>query len=175
MRVAFTGAHRVGKSTLVEAVAERLRGYEAFEEPYRVLEDEGYEFSDPPTVEDFERQLHQSVAMISEAPSKALFDRCPLDFVAYAQAIDDSADIDEWVDAAREALHMLDLVVFVPIETPDRVAVEAHEDRALRGRVDERLRSLILDDALGLGIETLEVTGTIEQRLSHVFAAIPPR
>ena len=37
MRVAFAGAHRVGKTTLVEAVAARLRGYVAHEEPYRIL------------------------------------------------------------------------------------------------------------------------------------------
>src|SRR5687768_741349 len=113
MRVAFAGTHRVGKTTLLEAVAARLPGYVALEEPYRILEETGHEFSDPPTVEDFERQLHESIAMMAEAPARALFDRSPLDFVAYAQVLDEDLDVDEWIDAARDAIESLDLVVVV--------------------------------------------------------------
>jgi predicted ATPase len=174
MRIAFAGTHRVGKTTLVEAVAARLRGYVAFEEPYRILEDAGHEFSDPPTVEDFERQLHQSIAMITGAPARALFDRCPLDFVAYAQALDEGIEVDAWIDAARDAMQSLDLIVLVPIEMPDRIVLPAHEDRRFRARVDERVRTLILDDELGLGIETLEVSSTLERRLQQVLAVLPP-
>ena len=57
MRVAFAGTHRTGKTTLLEAMATCLPEYEVVGEPYRALEDEGYEFSDPPSVEDFKRQL----------------------------------------------------------------------------------------------------------------------
>lgn len=169
MRVAFAGTHRVGKTTLVEAVAERLPGYVAFDEPYRMLEDEGYELSDPPTVEDFERQLHQSIAMISDAPANALFDRCPLDFVAYAQAIDDDIDLDDWIDAAREGMETLDLVIVVPIEHPDRIVVGAHEDKLLRTAVDERLQALLTD------VETIEVSGSVDQRVQQVLAALSLR
>ena len=40
MRIAFSGAHRTGKSTLLAGVAERLPGYATVDEPYRLL-DEG--------------------------------------------------------------------------------------------------------------------------------------
>lgn len=59
MRIAFSGAHRVGKSTLIEALAARLPGYRTYDEPYHLLEEEGHDFSDPPTPEDFERQLRR--------------------------------------------------------------------------------------------------------------------
>jgi predicted ATPase len=161
VRVAFSGTHRVGKTTLVDALAERLPTYVAFEEPYRILEEDGYEFSDPPVVEDFERQLDQSIAMLADAPSNALFDRCPLDFIAYA-------DVDEWIERARDAMQSIDLVVFVPIEF-------AQKDRKMRARVDDRLRTMILDDSFGLGLETLEVSGSVERRVQQTLAALQRR
>ncbi len=168
MRIAVAGTHRVGKTTLVEALASRLHGYAAFDEPYRVLEEEGYEFADPPTVEDFEHQLRQSLKMIEDAPAKALFDRCPLDVLAYAEEL-------EIYDEIRDAIEVIDLMVFVPIEVPERIVFGTHEDRRLRARVDERLRSLVLDDALGLGLDAIEVTGTVEARVQQVLAALPLR
>ncbi len=159
MRVAFSGAHRTGKTTLVDAIAKLVPSYEVFDEPYRRLEESGHEFSDPPSVEDYEQQLRTSVELIAAAPADALLDRCPLDFVAYLQAIDDDFDIDDWLDDIRGAIARLDLVVVVPIEAPDRIAVPAHEDRRLRRRVDRRLLRLALDDPFGFEAETLGVAG----------------
>lgn len=166
-RISFAGTHRTGKTTLIEALAGRLRGYEAFEEPYLLLEEDGYEFSDPPTVEDFEHQLRRSIELLDDAPANALFDRCPLDFVAYAAALGEDLAVD---DAIRDALETLDLLVFVPIES--HIVVGAHEDQRLRTEVDERLRALVVDDALGLGLQTLEVTGSVEARVQQVIAAL---
>jgi predicted ATPase len=172
MRVAFAGTHRTGKTTLVETLSSRLPGYEALEEPYRLLEDEGYEFSDPPGVEDFERQLRRSIEMLAEPRARALFDRCPLDFVAYLQAIDADAELDDWLDDIRASIETLDVIVVVPIETPDRIAVASHEDRRLRERVDEALRTLVLDDPYGLGAATTEVHGSIDERVRQVLRAM---
>lgn len=172
MRIAFSGAHRTGKTTLIEAVSALSPRYKVLEEPYYLLEEEGYEFSDPPTAEDFERQLERSWEIIEEAPANALIDRCPLDFLAYLRALDEDVDLDEHLDAVREALEKIDLVVVVSIESPDRVALPSHEDRRLRRDVDEQIRSMILDDGLGLGLNVLEVHGTVEERTRQVTQAI---
>jgi hypothetical protein len=172
MRVAFSGSHRVGKTTLIGALAERLPAYAVVEEPYWLLEEEGYELSDPPSSEDYERQLRRSIEAIADAPRDALVDRCPLDFLAYLQAIDDELDVDDWVDDVRDSIALLDLVVVIPIEIPDRIAVAAHEDRRLRRRVDERLRTLALDDPFGFDVETLEVGGDLDARVRQVVRAI---
>lgn len=170
MRVAFSGSHRTGKTSLIEALAASLPGYRVVDEPYALIEDDGYEFSDPPTVEDFERQLAQSVESIADAPANALLDRCPLDFVAYLQAIDDDATPE--LDELRDSLALLDLVVIVPIEEPDRIAVPAHEDRRLRRRMDQRLRALVLDDSHALDLTIVEVTGSIDDRVRQVRRAM---
>lgn len=172
MRVAFAGTHRTGKTTLVEAVAARLPGYEVVDEPYRVLEDEGYETADPPSVEDFERQLRVSLDALAAPRADVLFDRSPLDFVAYLQAIDEDVDVDDWMDELREATAALDLVVVVPIEAPDRIAVPDHEDRRLRRRVDTLVRALLLEDRYGLELATVEVTGGVDARVRQVLAAM---
>lgn len=172
MRVAFSGTHRTGKTSLVEAVSALLPAYDAIEEPYRVLEDEGYELSDPPSVEDFELQLRRSFTAIATSRADTLFDRSPLDLVAYLQALDDDFDPEAWLDDLRTSMESLDLVVVLSIETPDRIAIPAHEDRRLRRRVDEILRTLLLDDPHGFGTPAVEVSGTVDDRIRQVMAAI---
>jgi predicted ATPase len=168
MRIAISGTHRVGKSTLIEALAARLPSYRVIDEPYHQLEEDGHEFSDPPTVDDFEVQLRRSLELVDDLPRDALVDRCPLDFIAYMRALDDDeAD----VDALRDAMATFDLVVVVGIEVPDRITVSSSEDRRLRAAVDAQIRAIVLDDALGLGIEALEVTGTVDERVAHVLRA----
>lgn len=172
MRIAVTGTHRVGKSTLIEALSERLPGYRVIDEPYQLLEEEGHEFSDPPGIADFEVQLRRSLAMIDELPRDAIVDRCPLDFVAYLRALDDEYDLEPWLEQLRDAMETFDRVVVVTIEAPDRVVVSASEDRRLRSEVDAQIRSLVIEDALGIGVEAIEVTGSIDTRADQVVRAM---
>lgn len=169
MRIAFSGSHRVGKSSLIEALAPRL-GFRVIDEPYHALEEDGHEFSDPPTIEDFEAQLRTSIAIANDLPAGALVDRCPLDFVAYLRALDPDYDID--LDALREAMSVFELVVFVPIEQPDRITVSTSEHRRLRADVDTNLRSLVLDDSLGLDLTTVEADGPLDARVDEVMRMV---
>jgi predicted ATPase len=171
VRIAFSGTHRTGKTTLVAAIAELLPTYRVIDEPYRLLEESGHDFADPPSVEDFEQQLRTSIELLATAPADALLDRCPLDFIAYLQAIDDDVDVDDWLDDIRDAMARVDLVILVPIETPERIAVPDHEDRRLRRRVDERLQRLVLDDPFGFELATLEVSGSLAERVGQVMRA----
>jgi len=163
MRIAFAGAHRTGKTSLVQALAGALPAYTALDEPYHVLEEEGHD--DP----GFEQQLARSLAMIAESPPNALVDRSPLDFVAYLGVTEgDAIEADD----LRAAMEAIDLIVLVPIEAPDRIAVPASEDRKLRSAVDEALATLVLDDHYGFGTEVLEVHGTLDARVQQVLARI---
>jgi predicted ATPase len=174
VRIAFSGAHRTGKSTLLEHVAERLRGYATVDEPYDLLEEEGYDASDPPSIEDFEAQLEMSLTTLKEGDGDVLFDRCPVDVFAYlvTHADADGFDADAWVDRVTDAMRTLDLVVFVPIESRDRIAVGAHEDRDQRRAVHEKLEELLVDDTLGFGVEVLRVEGDVPERVRRVMARI---
>jgi hypothetical protein len=70
-RVMIGGTHRVGKSTLVQAVADALPRHATVDEPNDQLEEEGYAFSDPPPLEDFEAQLERSLLAGSIVPPRA--------------------------------------------------------------------------------------------------------
>ena len=48
MRVGISGTHDTGKTTLAEALCAHLPGHVAADEPYYLLEEEGYEFGFPP-------------------------------------------------------------------------------------------------------------------------------
>jgi predicted ATPase len=175
VRIAVSGTHRAGKSTLVEDLAGRLPGYRVVDEPYHLLEEEGFEFSDPPALEDWVEQLRRSVEELEgDASRDLLLDRCPLDFVAYARVDEDTdaLDLEEWMPRIREAMQTLDLVVFVPIERPDRTPVGPGEDPALRAAVDRELAAMLVDDALGLELEVVTVEGSRVERVEQVLRRI---
>jgi predicted ATPase len=174
VRIAFSGSHRTGKSTLLTAVAERLPGYTTVDEPYHLLEDDGYECGEEPSVEDFEAQLVRSIEALREGQRDVLFDRCPADVVAYLMTHEEAAalDGDAWMDRARDAMETLDLIVFVPIEARDRIAVGAHEDGRWRAAVDAALEELLIDNALELAVEVMQVEGDVAARVAQVMARI---
>ncbi|MGC4087534.1 MAG: AAA family ATPase [Polyangiaceae bacterium] len=172
MRIAISGAHRTGKSTLVAELAARLPNYQSVDEPYNLLEEAGHEFAHPPSLEDFEAQLERSLGELNESEADVLFNRCPLDVLAYLLCHDDaeSFDLDEWLPSIREAMEALDLVVFVPIEGQDRIKFSRSDDVGTsRASVDEALREMVLDDSLDLGLTALEVAGTPEERARAVL------
>ncbi len=166
MRIAFAGAHRTGKTTLVHALGEARPDYAVIEEPYHLLEEEGYDFADPPGAEDYLAMLERSLAISTSAPANALIDRSPLDFVAYLDVV--AGDSFE-ADLLRDAMSALDLIVLVPIESRDRIVVAASEDRRLRRAVDEVLSAMVLDDPHDFGVEVLEVHGDVDQRVRQVL------
>ncbi len=172
MRIAVSGAHWCGKSTLVADLAAKLKRYSVIDEPYALLEEDGYEFAHPPSVEDYVAQLECALERIAEPAADVIFDRSPVDFLAYLAAVDDAYDTEEWIEPIREAVRTLDLVIFVPIESPDRIRVPKSEDRALRADVDRRLRALLEDGALELDCEILTVHGSIADRVEHVVRRI---
>jgi predicted ATPase len=177
VRIAISGTHGVGKTSLLEALSASLPKYLSVDEPYNVLAEDGHEFADPPTLEDFEAQLEHSIESLTDTDtnSSTLFDRSPVDFVAYIDSIEegDAFDLDDWLPRVSEAMRTLNLVVFVPIEARDRIARSSSDhDPALRQKVDARLREILFDDALGLGLEVLEVEGSVAQRVQAVLARI---
>ena len=60
----------------------------AADEPYYLLEEEGYEFEFPPSVEDYRALLARSVRSLTSPPlpRRIIFDRTPLDYLAYLAA-----------------------------------------------------------------------------------------
>lgn len=168
MIIAISGAHGTGKTTLAEALADRLKGFDLVEEPYWQLVEEGHAFSQPPTVEDYEAQLDRSIASILASEGDVIFERCPLDFLAYLAVHSDFLPFDPEtrINELREATELIDLFVFVPIEDPDRIP--DIEFASIRRRVDDELRELALEDRFDLGVTAIEVSGSAAERARMV-------
>ncbi len=176
MRVAVSGTHATGKSTLVVELARHLPGYRVVEEPYYKLLDEGELFAGVPSTDDFEQLLARSVAELeAERARKVLFDRCPADYLGYLAALGGVAEsrVAPWFNRVCDAIATLDLVVFVPIERPDRIDGKI-EQRRLRKRVHEEIREILVDDAWKIGVPVVEVSGTVEERVWQVLARMQP-
>jgi hypothetical protein len=180
MRIAVSGTHCTGKSTLID---EFLRAHPDFvhePEPYTVLVEEfGEEFSAEPCVEDFLRQLEFNIDRLKQHArgERVIYERCPLDFVAYIECISrDSNPLDSLVAEAVEAIQNLDVMVYLPIDA--NIDVSDEEFPKLRKSVDRRLSAIYVEDVLGIisnaNVVIVEATGPIEQRLRTLEAAMKP-
>jgi predicted ATPase len=174
MRIAVSGTHFSGKSTLVEALSEALPQYTTIDEPYHLLQEEGYEFAEMPSIEDFELQLERSIESMDEIAPNIIFDRCPADILGYLLSHTDveAFDLEEWLPRVQTAIRKLDLLVFLPIEEPDRIVLPLSQDAAYRKRVDEKLKEMILENSFDLEVNVLEVTGSPKTRVELVLAHI---
>lgn len=161
MKIAISGAHNVGKTTLADDLHDHLPGYVLTKEPYYELEESGSTFSDIPDVDDFIKQFEYSVKQIQESTPDTIFDRCPIDFLAYIHALDPNRNIASLFDTAQEMLSAIDLLVFVPIENPDQPS----ELPKLRSKVNDILDTWIQD----LDIPVIEVSGTTPNRRNQLL------
>ncbi|HEY0930137.1 MAG TPA: AAA family ATPase, partial [Gemmatimonas sp.] len=168
MRIAVCGSHGTGKSTLVAELGHRLAGHVVFDEPYYLLEEEGHAFAHPPGAADYELLLERSVTLLQQERSRdAIFDRGPVDYLAYSSALLRGASMPDLVRDTATAMQSLDLVVFVPIEEPDRMS--PMDLPKLRRRVDRLLREMVVEQTWGFEVPVLVVRGTIEQRADQVM------
>jgi hypothetical protein len=174
VRIAISGSHATGKTTLVDDLASALNPITVVPEPFYEILSEGGLFSQPPSIEDYEVQLDRSIDVLQHTNAAAIFDRCPADFLAYLATFgsDSAASIRRVFRSAADALSRLDLIVFVPIERPDRIQLDSAEGLRLRKRVDLRVREILLDDIWGLDLPVVEVRGTPEHRLKLVLQRV---
>jgi hypothetical protein len=173
MRIALAGTHATGKSTLAAELAGALPGHRVVEEPYYQLEAEGHVFAASPTLDDFEAQLERSLWSVAEERGAVIFDRSPADYLAYLLAHRERGQsmVAPWFPEVCAAIATLDLLVFVPIERPDRIA--APEAGRLRRWVDAALRAGLVADEWALGAPVLEVSGLPGERVAQVLARLP--
>ena len=188
MRIAISGTHCIGKSTLID---EFLRVYPEFvhePEPYTVLvEDYGEEFSQEPRVEDFHRQLEFNVERLKlhKSEARVIYERCPIDFLAYIAVLDPKYT-ETVLDHVLDGLKHVDLIVYLPLnDDGDNIDAEAEPNRRqvaalqggdpfpkLRKAVDRRLSAIYREDAFGItsscDVVVEEATGSTDQRLRTI-------
>jgi len=176
MRVGISGTHGTGKTTLAEALCAHLPGHVAADEPYYLLEDEGYEFSFPPSLEDYGALLARSARILTSAPlqSGVIFDRTPLDYLAYMAATGADPSGEASSAALQPVFRNLDLLVITPITRETEQVLPAAEMPGLRAQMNDALLELVYGDPLNAwgDIPVLELSGPLDRRLDTVLAAL---
>jgi hypothetical protein len=175
MRIGISGTHGTGKTTLGQALCAHVPGHVAADEPYYLLEEEGYEFGIPPSPEDYRALLARSVRSLSSPlPSAVVFDRTPLDYLAYLAATGADLPGEAGAVALRQAFASLDLLVITLITPETERVLPVAEMPGLRAAMNDALLELVYDDPLDAWGDNpvLELSGPLEGRLDAVLAAL---
>ena len=187
MRVAVSGTHSVGKSTLAADIHKTFAGYGHEEEPYRALRDVyPIKFGKQSTRYCNGIQLFFNISRMQQYASKAsrvVFDRSPVDYIAYSlytahhkQTDLDGAFVASLIEPVREALRFLDLIVFVPVSHQHPMHLEADgirlADKEYRWEVDRHFKRIYRDGLYdlfaGKAPEVLEVQGSRDERIEQL-------
>ncbi|MDQ2815696.1 MAG: ATP-binding protein [Actinomycetota bacterium] len=176
MRVGISGTHGTGKTTLAAALSASLPGHVVADEPYDLLEEEGYEFEFPPSLENYRTLLARSAQSLSSPPllPAIVFDRTPLDYLAYLAAIGADPAEEGGAAALRPAFASLDLLVITVITPETEHVLPAAQLPGLRSRMNDALVELVYRDPLNdwEDLPVLELGGPLDARLGAVLAAL---
>jgi len=179
VRIAISGTHGSGKTTLLEDFIAAHGDYVHEPEPYEWLETVYREATGAePAIDDFRRQLELSVDRLrTYGPgARVVAERSPVDFLAYMLALMDlgraSRDC-EMIACAAELVaagtQHVDLLVVLPLNVRDGLAVPECEDVELRDAMNDRLVEIIAADEYALftngSPRIVEIQGTRDQRL----------
>lgn len=174
MRIAVSGTHGSGKSTLIHDFVAAHRDYVHEPEPYEWL-DSAY---DEPGVDEFYQQLEISVERLRQYQPGAnmIAERSPVDFLAYilalmdlGRAARDCALTASAVELAAAGVAHLDLLVFLP-------SSEIAEDIPLRDAMNEQLADILTSDRYSLFTHgrprIVEISGSPLERLRRIERAV---
>jgi len=157
MRIAVSGTHFIGKSTLIEDFVKRHPNYKSEIEPYynyNMENEKSMELSLEPSIDSLLEQLDYNINQLNECKNEknVIFDRCPVDFIAYSMcALDEDnvdindSEISERFDDIKTALNSLDLILFLPINKENSI-VYTEENPAYRKLADKCFKKIYRDD-----------------------------
>ncbi|HEX7152784.1 MAG TPA: AAA family ATPase [Thermoanaerobaculia bacterium] len=186
MRIAVSGTHCSGKSTLIEDFLAAHGDYTHEPEPYVWLTElHGEELSAAPGPDDFYRQLEVSVERLAQyAPgARMLAERSPLDFIAYLLALDErhprhraSRLLEPAIELASRGLAHLDLLIVLPLNRRDAIDAPEDEDLELRQLMNDHLVELVTTDEYDLlgggALRIAELHGNPQQRLAMLEGVV---
>jgi predicted ATPase len=171
VRIAVSGSHCSGKTTLVEDFLQRHPDYAHEPEPYDLAEARGAAFSAELTAADVWQQLEISVERLSgyEPGSNVIAERCPIDFLAYLEALNASSMLDSARDLVCRGMQHVDLLIVLPLG--DEIEAPEGEDPELRDAMNASLLDIV-DGDLVPGVRSVEISGTPHERLFALESAI---
>ena len=155
MRVAVSGSHSTGKSTLIAAFVAKRPHYLSEPEAFEVLADDiALTPSEGPDSEGLAALLNYTAAVLANhrPGASVIFERSPVDYLAYAAASRSMAPVERadflrtHVPEVRDSMRHLDLIVLLPVSSEGPITARPGENERFRERVDDMLRRALIDD-----------------------------
>jgi hypothetical protein len=192
MRIAVSGTHSVGKSTFVWDFVNKHQEFIREEEPYRALR-ELYPIKFGKEATNFCNglQLFYNLSRVKQYQSpteQVLFDRCPVDYIAYSmyaaryqQTDMDDKFVQSLITPIRESLSWLDIILFVTVNDKHPVNIENDGirpiDPAYRNEVDGYLKEIYFNNLFQIMPEKyppklIELWGSREERVMKVTSLL---
>ena len=179
---------------MVNQWVETHPDYTREEEPYRALSLHGpYEIK----FRELSTRLHNGIQLYynlsriyrySKPTDQVIFDRCPVDYIAYSQYTAnqastniDAAFVESMIPAAKESLDHLDILAFVPKSEQWPVAMEEDGirpvDHSYRDEVDTIFKQIYRHGRFNLlsdhhGPKLIELIGPPGQRIKQLEESI---
>jgi AAA domain-containing protein len=186
LRIAVSGAHGTGKSTLIAAFLERFPDYHHEPEAYESLADDVDLISgEVPSPEGLQLLLDHTITAVGSHPpgARVIFERSPADYLAYAAASRGywpretiAAFVEEALPRVREAMKSLDRLALLPVVSQGPIRGRGGEDPRYRRRVSRALERLLLDDEYrlfeGTGPRVIELSGDPERWLGRLAETV---
>lgn len=145
MRIAVSGTTKTGKSCYIQDFLDIWSEYITPKESYRDKVDDTECLREGATTQETQKKIldYMCDEHVKYTPtSKVLFDRCPLDNLAYTMWAYEKEKVDEdfvteSVEACREAMKNIDIIFFFPISKTSPIDYKFTEDQAIfRSEVD---------------------------------------
>ena len=151
MRIAVSGTTKTGKSCYIEDFLSTWPDYKLPNKSYRDIVKDTESLREGATTEDIQKKIldHMCEEHKKYIPSsKVIFDRCPLDNLAYTIWAYDKGKIDEdfvgeSIEAVKESMRGVDIIFFFPISKTSPIDYKFTEDQAVfRSEVDNIFKQL---------------------------------
>lgn len=138
MRIAFSGTGNSGKTTLVKSFLYTWKNYTTPEKTYRnVIDEDNLSHSSATTTETQEKILSFMIDQIqdSDQSDKVVYDRCPLDNIAYSMWSHDKGTegftkdfVTKQIKLMKESMRSLDIIFLCRFDSRQKVEDDGFRD-----------------------------------------------
>lgn len=169
MNIAFSGAHGVGKSTLVDMLKNRISDFRVVGNPRRVLSSKLSSFKIFDQADIISQSLSTGYLAFEFARGESLIsERSIIDTFAYSvNSKIPEVEVNKLIDMYKEAIAYQDIIFYIPIE----FTLESSDE--FRQQVDEGYRIRIdkyIKDYMDLnGIEYYTLSGDVDTRYNTLL------
>ena len=142
MRIAFSGTGNSGKTTLIKSFLYTWKNYTTPEKTYRdIIKEEGLDHSSKTTIDTQDKILNFMIDQVqgTTLSDKVVYDRCPLDNIAYSMWCHDKKVegftkdfVSDQIKLMRESMRSLDIIFLCRFDEKQKIVDDGFRDTNLQ-------------------------------------------